>query len=88
MTNDEVMTKHRTAQDDSEKAFWDSDIAPVIREEPEAKSVYDLEERTARFGEAVIDFARAIPQDAVTNRISNQLVGAATSIGGKLCGSR
>ena len=43
--------------------------------------VYDLEERTARFGEAIIDFARTIPQDAVTNRIINQLVGAGTSVG-------
>jgi len=43
--------------------------------------VYDLEERTARFGEAIIDFARTIPQDAVTNRIVNQLVAAGTSVG-------
>ncbi len=33
------------------------------------------------FGEAVIDFARTIPQNAVTNRIVNQLVGAGTSVG-------
>ena len=81
MTNDERMTKHCTAQDDFEGTFWNSDVGPVIREEPEGKSVYDLEERTARFGEAVIDFARAIPQDAVTTRIINQLVGAGTSVG-------
>jgi four helix bundle protein len=81
MTNDERMTKHRTAQDDFEEAFWNSDVASVMREEPEPKSVYDLEERTAQFGEAVIDFARAIPPDAVTNRIINQLVGAGTSVG-------
>ena len=43
--------------------------------------VYDLEERTARFAEAVIDFVKTIPQDAVTNRIISQLVGAATSVG-------
>src|SRR5205807_4823562 len=43
--------------------------------------VYDLEERTARFGESVIDFAKTIPQDAVTNRLIGQLVGAATSVG-------
>src|SRR6266550_4195060 len=41
----------------------------------------DLEERTARFGEAVVDFAKAIPQNAVTNRLISQLVGAATSVG-------
>ena len=52
----------------------------TVREEPETKRVYDLEERTALFGEAVIDFARTLPQDAVTNRIINQLVGAGTSV--------
>ncbi len=81
MTNDEGMTKYRTARDDSEAGFWDSDIARVMHEAPEAKSAYDLEERTARFGEAVIDLAKAIPQNAVTNRIINQLVGAGTSVG-------
>jgi four helix bundle protein len=45
------------------------------------KPVYDLEERTARFGEMVVDFARTIPRDSVTDRIISQLVGAGTSIG-------
>jgi four helix bundle protein len=53
----------------------------MIREEASDKRVYDLEERTARFGEAVIDFAKTVPQNAVTNRIVNQLVGAGTSVG-------
>src|SRR5439155_13366303 len=48
---------------------------------PCTKPVYDLEERTARFGEAVIDFAKTIPQSAVTTRIISQLVGAGTSVG-------
>ena len=81
MTNDEGMTKHCSPQADSEEAFWNSDVAALVREEPDTKRVYDLEERTARFGEAVIDFAKAIQQDAVTNRLINQLVGAATSVG-------
>ena len=40
-----------------------------------------MEERTARFGEAVIDFAKAIPQNPATNRLISQLVGAGTSVG-------
>jgi four helix bundle protein len=79
MTNDEGMTKTATPRD-SDEAFWNDAKAPMIREEASDKRVYDLEERPARFGEAVIDLARAIAQDAVTNRIINQLVGAATSI--------
>src|SRR4029077_7159311 len=64
-----------------DEGFWNDDTAPVIREEPSDSRVYDLEERTARFGEAVIDFAKTIPQNAVTNRLIAQLVGAATSVG-------
>jgi four helix bundle protein len=41
---------------------------------------YDLEERTAAFGEAVIAFAKAIPSNATAPLIS-QLVRSGTSIG-------
>jgi four helix bundle protein len=81
MTNDEGMTKPENRTSRAEDSFWNEHAESIVREEPEAERVYDLEERTARFGEAVIDFARTIPQDAVTNRIINQLVGAATSVG-------
>ena len=81
MTNDEGMTKTKTARDEFDEAFWNDDAIPVVREEPSENRVYDLEERTAQFGEAVIDFAKTIPQGAVTNRIISQLVGAATSVG-------
>ena len=79
MTNDEGMTKSESVLD-HERRFWD-DGGSVVREEPRPQLVYDLEERTARFGEAVIDFAKTIPQSAVTNRIIAQLVGAGTSVG-------
>jgi four helix bundle protein len=80
MTKLEGMTKSENARD-AETRFWMDNAMAVIREEPDEKRVYDLEERTARFGEAVIDFARTIPQNAVTNRLISQLVGAATSVG-------
>jgi four helix bundle protein len=80
MTNDERMTKSE-AVSENEARFWNDGAMPMVREEPNQQRVYDLEERTARFGEAVIDFARTIPQDAVTNRIISQLVGAGTSVG-------
>ncbi len=69
MTKDERMTKSENQKARAEDSFWGANPASVVREEPETKRVYDLEERTARFGEAVIDFAKAIQQDAVTNRI-------------------
>ncbi len=46
---------------------------------------YDLEERTALFGEAIIAFAKTIPENAVTRRLIDQLVGAGTSVGANYC---
>ena len=82
MTNDEGMTKSEAQKPGSaDDSFWNEDAEWVIREEPEKNRVYDLEERTARFGEAIIDFAKTIPQNPVTNRLISQLVGAGTSVG-------
>jgi len=81
MSNDEGMTKAERTRDDFEDAFCNHDIKPVVREELGEKRAYDLEERAARFGEAIIDFTKTIPQSAVTNRIIIQLVGAGTSVG-------
>lgn len=80
MTNDEIMTKSKDPNVRSEDSFWNENEG-VVREDPETERVYDLEERTARFGEAVIDFAKEIQQNAVTNRLISQLIGAATSVG-------
>jgi len=83
MTNAKGMKKMAGAEiattDDG--SFWNDSDKSVVREEPSTTRVYDLEERTARFGEAVIDFARTIPPSVVTNRIISQLVGAGTSVG-------
>jgi len=75
------MTKSENRNISADESFWYDDAESVVREEPAKPLVYDLEERTARFGEAVIDFAKQIPQDAVRNRLISQLVGAATSVG-------
>jgi four helix bundle protein len=80
MTNDERMTKSEVVCD-YETRFWNDGVVPVVCEELPEQRVYDLDERTARFGETILDFARTIPQDAVTNRIISQLVGAGTSVG-------
>lgn len=49
------------------------------------KKIYNLEDRTAKFGEDVIKFAKKIPQNAVTLPIINQLVRSGTSIGANYC---
>lgn len=51
---------------------------------PNAK-VYDLEERTAIFGEEVVKFAKIIPQNVITRPIIEQLVKSGTSIGANYC---
>jgi four helix bundle protein len=80
MTNDEGMTKHGDSREEDEWS-WSDNEAPCDREEPDAKPAYDLEERTARFGETIIDFAKKTPAGPVTERIISQLVGAGTSVG-------
>lgn len=45
------------------------------------KSKYDLEERTAKFGESIIDFAKKIPQNPITIPLITQLIKAGTSVG-------
>ncbi len=47
--------------------------------------VYDLEERTGRFGEAVILFAKRLPVSLVTEPLIPQLVRSATSVGANYC---
>lgn len=42
---------------------------------------YDLEERTAKFGEDIIEFAKSLLDDTVNRPLISQLVKSATSIG-------
>jgi four helix bundle protein len=42
---------------------------------------YNLEERTAKFGESVILFCKNITQDTINRPIINQLIRSATSVG-------
>ena len=46
---------------------------------------YDLEERTAKFGEEVIAFAKRIPVTPVTTKLITQLVDASSSVGANYC---
>ena len=49
------------------------------------KHPFDLEERTAKFGEAIVRFSKKIPRDPANNRLIDQLVGSSTSVGGNYC---
>ena len=50
-----------------------------------ARHPWDLEERTALFGERLVRFSKRIPRSPTNDRLIDQLVGAATSVGGNYC---
>jgi four helix bundle protein len=52
---------------------------------PRDKGNFDLAERTAKFGEAVIRFCNDIRRNAITSPIISQLVRAGTSVGSNYC---
>ena len=47
--------------------------------------LYDLEERTARFAEAVIDAVKKLTITPINKRLIEQLVGSSGSIGANYC---
>ena len=49
------------------------------------KHVFELEERTAKFGEAIIRFCKKVPRAPENNRLIDQLVGCGTSVGANYC---
>ena len=62
----------------------DASSPSVFREEPPNgadKHPFDFEERTTRFGEAIVRYSKRIPRDPTNNRLIDQLVGASTSVG-------
>jgi four helix bundle protein len=46
---------------------------------------YDLEERTAKFGENIISFIKSVKRDALNDSILRQLIRSATSVGANYC---
>jgi four helix bundle protein len=49
------------------------------------KRTYDLEERTAKFAEDIIDLVKTIQITSVNKRIIEQLVGSGGSVGANYC---
>ena len=80
-----------TSQNDPSDGWGDETAAEpmVLRDEPRQSSdrrhPFDLEARTACFGEPIVRFSKRIPCDPTNNRLIDQLVGAGTSIGANYC---
>lgn len=49
------------------------------------RHAFDLEERTALFGEAVIRFLKKVPRGPHNDRLIDQLTGCGTSVGANYC---
>src|SRR5437899_10654654 len=80
--------KIQYAQVQTRSAWWEDDIdyqGLVLREGDGERHPFDLEERTARFGEAIVRFSKKIPRDPTNNRLIDQVVGCGTSVGGNYC---
>ncbi len=60
-------------------------MADEERHEGSARSAFDLEERTAIFGESVIECCQRLSRTAVTKPLISQLVRSSTSIGANYC---
>ena len=93
MTNDEIPNDEGMTNDRMTKGDDECGAVEIRRigaynaamSEEENKPPYDLEERTARFGEEVIDFLKKVSPCPITNRLIDQLVGAGTSVGANYC---
>jgi four helix bundle protein len=74
MTNDEIRMTNQIPMTNDRMTKPEGTV-PAIRDG------FDLEERTARYGEAIIGFAKRIPVSPVTRCLIEQLVASGTSIG-------
>ena len=49
------------------------------------KHSFDLEDRTAKFSEGIINFLKKLPQNIITQPLISQLIRSATSVGANYC---
>jgi len=50
-------------------------------QKPKTKKIFDLQERTAKFGEDIIEFVQGLPKYIINNPLISQLTRSSTSIG-------
>jgi len=85
-------SKHQVSRERGKKAYGYSDFVVqslTVKEEPngsgEKKHPFDLEERTAQLGEAIVRFCKKIPRDPTNDRLVGQLAACGTSVGANYC---
>jgi four helix bundle protein len=79
----------RTSNQSNGFEYYHRAESAFVNEQPPdggaSKHPFDLEERTAIFGERVVRFSKKIPRDPTNNRLIDQLVGCGTSVGANYC---
>jgi four helix bundle protein len=62
-----------------------TELGGMVMATPDGKKPFDLEERTAQFGEQIIAFAKTVPLNVITSPLVGQLVRSGTSVGANYC---
>ncbi len=62
-------------------------MSNYFKSNPNSKTqkIYDLEERTAMFGENVVEFCKFLPQNNISTPLLRQVIRSGTSIGANYC---
>ena len=81
--NSKEISSSKSQMESVEYLDWDEglDAELILKDEGSGEQPRDLEERTARFGEAVIRFCKKVPRNPINDRLTGQLTGASTSVG-------
>lgn len=76
-----------TAQMTKEIQSPNAEVYPIREAESFVfeERAFDLEERTARFGESVIQFCKTIDFNSITSPLISQIVRSGTSVGANYC---
>lgn len=56
-----------------------------MKSQASSTKYYDLEERTAKFAEMVIDLMKKLPENSINKRMIGQCVASAGSVGANYC---
>jgi four helix bundle protein len=79
------MTKETRSSNDEGEIVVSGVVTTNRTPEGKTEKVFDLEERTALFGEAVIEFCEPIKLTAVTDPLVRQIIRSGTSVGSNYC---
>ena len=81
--NRKEISSSKSQMEPVEYLDWDEglDAGLILKDEGSGEQPRDLEERTARFGEAVIRSCKKVPRNSINDRLTGQLTGASTSVG-------